>query len=101
MHSWPCTATLTFSSKRVDLIVWPETAVPVLKENAEGFEHDGALCRRPNSALITGVPIRQEVRHEPRYFNGITAVGRGDGVYLKQSWCRLANTCRCRMYCAA
>ena len=37
-----------------------------------------------NSALITGVPIRQEVRHEPRYFNGITAVGQGDGVYLKQ-----------------
>jgi apolipoprotein N-acyltransferase len=28
---------MTFSSKRVDLMVWPETAVPVLKENAEGF----------------------------------------------------------------
>ena len=76
---------MTFSSKRVDLIVWPETAVPVLKENAEGFlSMMGRFAADRNSALITGVPIRQEVRHEPRYFNGITAVGEGDGVYLKQ-----------------
>ena len=76
---------MTLSSKRVDLIVWPETAIPVLKENAEGFlSMMGRFAADRNSALITGVPIRQEVRHEPRYFNGITAVGEGDGVYLKQ-----------------
>ncbi len=39
---------MSFSSKPVDLLMWPETAVPVLKESAEGYlEHDGQLRRRP------------------------------------------------------
>jgi apolipoprotein N-acyltransferase len=28
---------MSFSSKRVDLLIWPETAVPVLKDQAEGY----------------------------------------------------------------
>ncbi|MQT72679.1 apolipoprotein N-acyltransferase, partial [Pseudomonas sp. FSL R10-0071] len=54
---------MTFSSKRVDLIVWPETAIPVLKENAEGYlTMMSRFAAERNSALITGVPIREEVR---------------------------------------
>ncbi|MDD2055266.1 apolipoprotein N-acyltransferase [Pseudomonas putida] len=76
---------LTFSSKRVDLIIWPETAIPVLKDQAEGYLNMlGNFAADRRSALITGVPIRQEVHHEKRYFNGITVVGEGDGTYLKQ-----------------
>lgn len=76
---------MSFSSKRVDLLVWPETAVPVLKESAEGYLNMmGNFAADRHSALITGVPIRQEVHHQKRYFNGITVVGEGDGEYLKQ-----------------
>jgi apolipoprotein N-acyltransferase len=77
---------LTFTGKPVDLIVWPETAVPVLKESAEGFlSVMGRFAADRHAALITGVPIRQKGgRGEYRYYNGITVVGEGDGTYLKQ-----------------
>ncbi|MGE7958364.1 apolipoprotein N-acyltransferase [Pseudomonas sp. NPDC089530] len=76
---------MSFSSKRVDLLVWPETAVPVLKESAEGYlQMMGSFAADRHSALITGVPIREVVHHQKRYFNGITVVGEGDGEYLKQ-----------------
>ncbi|MDP2146766.1 MAG: apolipoprotein N-acyltransferase, partial [Pseudomonas sp.] len=76
---------MSFASKRVDLLIWPETAVPVLKESVEGYlGMMGKFAADRNAAMITGVPIRQEVRHEKRYFNGITVVGQGDGTYLKQ-----------------
>jgi len=76
---------LSFRSKPVDLLIWPETAVPVLKESAEGYLNMmGNFAAERKSALITGVPIRETVRHEKRFFNGITVVGEGDGTYLKQ-----------------
>ncbi|MEB0043189.1 MULTISPECIES: apolipoprotein N-acyltransferase [unclassified Pseudomonas] len=77
---------MTFTSKRADLIVWPETAIPILKESAEGYlTMLGKFAADRNSALITGVPIRQQGgRGEYRYYNGITVVGEGDGTYLKQ-----------------
>ncbi|MCY1344308.1 Apolipoprotein N-acyltransferase [compost metagenome] len=77
---------MTFSAQQADLIVWPETAVPVLKEFVDGYL--GVMNRFANdrqSALITGVPIRQNNdRGEKRYYNGITVVGQGEGTYLKQ-----------------
>jgi len=77
---------MTFTSKRADLIIWPETAIPILKESAEGYlSMLGKFAADRNSALITGVPIRQKGgRGEYRYYNGITVVGQGDGTYLKQ-----------------
>jgi len=77
---------LSFNSPRADLLVWPETAVPVLKEYAEGYLNVMAMFARDRqSALITGVPVRQvNERGEKRYYNGITVVGEGSGTYLKQ-----------------
>lgn len=69
-----------------DLIVWPETAIPILKEYAD--EYLAGLDRyshQRNLALITGVPVRQpNERGEQRYYNGITVAGLGEGDYLKQ-----------------
>ncbi|MFC5697811.1 apolipoprotein N-acyltransferase [Pseudomonas sp. GCM10022186] len=77
---------MTFSAQKTDLIVWPETAVPVLKEFVDGYL--GVMGRFANdrqSALITGVPVRQSNElGEKRYYNGITVVGQGEGTYLKQ-----------------
>ncbi len=77
---------LTLQSQPADLIVWPETAVPVLKEHAEGYlQFMGRIAQERQTALITGVPIRQlNERGEKRYYNGITVVGAGSGTYLKQ-----------------
>lgn len=77
---------MTLAARRTDLIIWPETAVPVLKEHAEGFlSVMGRVAHDRQAALITGVPIRQaNERGEKRYYNGITVVGDGQGTYLKQ-----------------
>lgn len=76
---------LTLKARRTDLVVWPETAVPVLLDSAHGYLNGlGDFAASRQSALITGVPIRQEVDHERRYYNGITVVGDGQGTYLKQ-----------------
>ncbi|MCW3147292.1 apolipoprotein N-acyltransferase [Stutzerimonas stutzeri] len=77
---------MTFRSRRADLIVWPETAVPILKEHAEGYLQMMAdFSRQRNAALITGVPVRQpNAAGELRYYNGLTSVGSGAGTYLKQ-----------------
>jgi apolipoprotein N-acyltransferase len=77
---------MTFSSQQADLIVWPETAVPVLKESAEGYlTMMGRFASDRGAALITGVPVRdRNERGENRYYNGITVTGQGDGLYYKQ-----------------
>lgn len=76
---------LTAAQSDVDLIVWPETAVPVLKDQATnylGMINGVATARK--AALITGVPVRQKSADGVRYYNGITVVGEGSGDYLKQ-----------------
>ena len=77
---------MTLSSQAADLIVWPETAVPVLKEYAEGYLNVmGRVAAERDAALITGVPLRQANEHgEKRYYNAITVTGWGEGTYLKQ-----------------
>jgi apolipoprotein N-acyltransferase len=77
---------MTFSAKPTDLIIWPETAIPVLKDRALGYLGMlNTFANGRNAALITGVPIRQSnERGEQRYYNGISVVGQGSGDYLKQ-----------------
>lgn len=77
---------LTLSNPRADIVVWPETAVPVLRHQAPGFlsvMNDLAVERA--SVLITGIPVYQPNENgENRYYNAITVLGEGDGTYLKQ-----------------
>jgi apolipoprotein N-acyltransferase len=77
---------MTFHSRPADLIVWPETAVPILKEHAEGYlSMMSRFANDRQSALITGVPIRQpNAEGELRYYNGLTTAGDAQGTYLKQ-----------------
>lgn len=77
---------MTFRSRPADLIIWPETAVPILKEHAAGYlDMMAGFSQQRDAALITGVPVRQpNAAGEMRYYNGLTAVGAGTGTYLKQ-----------------
>lgn len=77
---------MSFASHPADLIVWPETAVPILQDRAAGYLSmmDG-FARERNAALITGVPVRQpNAAGELRYYNGLTTAGDAEGTYLKQ-----------------
>jgi apolipoprotein N-acyltransferase len=69
-----------------DLVVWPETAVPVLMDTADRYLADmKRFVDSHQATLITGVPVRQpNEQNEMRYYNGITVVGQGEGTYLKQ-----------------
>jgi len=77
---------MSFSAQPVDLIVWPETAVPVLKEQATGYlSVMERFANDRHAALITGVPVRQANEHgDMRYYNAVSVVGQGSGDYLKQ-----------------
>jgi apolipoprotein N-acyltransferase len=77
---------MTFRSRPADLIVWPETAVPILKEHAQGYlTMMGRFAQDRQSAMITGVPVRQpNAQGELRYYNGLTTIGDAHGTYLKQ-----------------
>ncbi|MES2819384.1 MAG: apolipoprotein N-acyltransferase [Pseudomonadota bacterium] len=77
---------LSLEAQRSDLIVWPETAVPVLQEFATDYLTGmDKFAKSRQAALITGVPIRQpNEQGEKRYYNGLTVVGVGQGTYLKQ-----------------
>ncbi|ARU87209.1 apolipoprotein N-acyltransferase [Pseudomonas sp. M30-35] len=77
---------LTLNAKPTDLIIWPETAVPVLKDQALDYLSSmDRFASERKSALITGVPIRQPNKAgEMRYYNGVTVLGQGSGDYLKQ-----------------
>ncbi|MFN2329107.1 MAG: apolipoprotein N-acyltransferase [Chromatocurvus sp.] len=65
-----------------DIILWPESAIPRIYDNARDFLDP--MARRANltdSTLITGVPSRDAAG---AYRNSIVAVGLGEGMYHKQ-----------------
>lgn len=66
-----------------DIVVWPESAVPNYLQRAGGFLNPMAAQAQQNeTTIITGIPYRPA--GQSKYYNGITAIGYGEGVYLKQ-----------------
>ena len=86
-HYLSLSAPLLEADSAVDLIVWPETALPLLYHQAwpalAGFEQ---RLRDSKSGLISGIPYRAPAtQDEPaRYHNSIMALGQADGLYHKQ-----------------
>lgn len=75
----------TFNSPPVDLMIWPETAIPVFQDEAQPYlEMMGQFARERQMALITGLPVRQSNGTHWRYYNAITSIGEGKGLYFKQ-----------------
>ena len=77
---------MSLNAPAADLLVWPETAVPLFRDTAErwlDFMHQRAHER--GSALLTGIPVRHTLDDgQKRYYNGVTVLGAGSGEYLKQ-----------------
>ncbi len=70
-----------------DIILWPETAIPVLMDQAESITTPLAnFAKDYGTTLITGIPYRAPYlsnRH-PVYHNSIISIGNGEGIYHKQ-----------------
>lgn len=69
-----------------DLVIWPETAIPVPQDQAGELIHyiDGQLGEQ--STLITGIPwygYSADVE-DYTFHNSIMATGNGEGMYHKQ-----------------
>lgn len=77
--------TLT-NSPGADLVIWPETAIPLPRSLAMDYLNDlNDIARQRHFALITGLLVdRPDKLGQPRYYNGISALGEGRGTYLKQ-----------------
>ncbi len=67
-----------------DVIVWPETAVPLFYDQvADGFIADlHQRATEAGSALVFGIPLAQDKPF--RFYNGIAVAGNGSGFYRKR-----------------
>lgn len=78
--------TMTEDYWDTDLILWPETAIPLPQDQAGAIiEHINKKLGK-NSTLITGIPWYgfSEQREGFTYRNSIMAIGNGEGMYYKQ-----------------
>lgn len=73
----------TWRAGHVDLIVWPETAIPRLYHRASAFlSLMESEAKKNQSTIITGIPYKQADRGT--YHNTVVAFGEGEGIYHKQ-----------------
>ncbi|MCL7946048.1 apolipoprotein N-acyltransferase [Marinobacter sp. ATCH36] len=77
---------LTEEHWNTDLILWPETAIPIPQDQAGTvIDHIGEELG-DNSTLITGIPWYgfSDRIEDFTFHNSIMAIGNGDGIYHKQ-----------------
>jgi len=69
-----------------DLVLWPETAITVLKDQFQAYLdtiNEEAINNK--TALITGIPFRYtQGPFKGEFHNSILAIGMGEGLYHKQ-----------------
>ncbi len=72
-------------AQSADIILWPETAVPVLSSRAMPFVQGvAANLAQQGSTLITGIPVDEfTAEGEQRIYNGIMVAGDQPSQYLK------------------
>lgn len=74
-------ADLTAPLWQSDLIVWPETAIPlIMQSEPELVDTLAAQAQRNGAALVTGIFARSEAG----LHNSLVALGNGSGVWHKQ-----------------
>lgn len=63
------------------IVVWPEAAIPLLLQNASEFiKNLDQKAKQNHTTFITGIPIKDGFY----YYNGVLALGTGQGVYYKR-----------------
>lgn len=72
--------------KPVDIVIWPEAAIPNTYQNASGFLASMAVMAREHQAhLITGIPYFEASEEDDgRYYNSIIVLGESTDGYAKR-----------------
>lgn len=65
----------------LDLIVWPEAALPMFEDQARPILERVQSNLSPDAALITGILQREA---QGRYFNSVIGLGNAEGEYRKE-----------------
>lgn len=71
----------------VNLLVWPEAAVPLFFHQAQSYlAQSGRKAEQSGSALLLGIPFMVRDQHSSGFVahNSLIALGTGDGFYHKQ-----------------
>ena len=65
------------------LIIWPETAIPVLHHEAQNFlQQLATVAKNQNRDYLIGIPFKDIDSN--KLYNGITVIGSTDDIYHKQ-----------------
>ncbi|WP_106478498.1 apolipoprotein N-acyltransferase [Phytohalomonas tamaricis] len=68
-------------SNDAELVIWPETALPMFEDQARPFLERMQSTLSSNTALLTGIVQRDDTGH---YYNSVISVGASQGEYKKE-----------------
>jgi len=69
--------------KDSQLIIWPETAIPILHHQAKEFiQHMADKARSQNHDYLIGIPFKDPDSN--KFYNGLTVIGSNNDNYYKQ-----------------
>jgi apolipoprotein N-acyltransferase len=78
-------ADLTAEAGDGRLLIWPEAAITEFYQDARDFlMEQGHDMEARGGALITGIPWRERSGREFLFYNSVTVLGGGQGLYHKQ-----------------
>lgn len=77
---------LTQDIKNIDIVIWPETSVPMLVQQSRAYINRILDDLPPESAIIAGMAERATPAgvRPAQYYNAIMARGDASGIYRKQ-----------------
>ncbi|WP_218689779.1 apolipoprotein N-acyltransferase [Psychrobacter sp. BF1] len=85
-------ATLSSTEWGRDIILWPESSIPMFQTEAVGFIGEMVkLAKETDTTWVTGIPYKDEAAFNaasdkyPPFYNSVIALGaQADGLYKKQ-----------------
>lgn len=85
-------AKLTSTEWDSDVIIWPESAIPMFQTQAMAFINKiDQIAQETDTAWITGIPFKDDEKYNPQvdfyppFYNSVLALGKGgEGLYKKQ-----------------
>lgn len=85
-------ATLTSTEWGRDIVLWPESSIPMFQTEAWGFINEMVkIANETNTTWVTGIPYKDEAAFDPStdkyppFYNSVIALGaEAEGLYKKQ-----------------
>ena len=85
-------ATLTSTEWGRDIVLWPESSIPMFQTEAWGFINEMVkIANETNTTWVTGIPYKDEAafdpstdKYPPFYNSGIALGAEAEGLYKKQ-----------------